>query len=78
MVVRAGQYISFIAENEGWLFDNMVQMVESELNECSHIEEPTITQVFDDPKAVLCEGLGFEHRILQLIHDLCTILNQLP
>lgn len=77
-IIRAEQYISFIADTEGWLYDNISEMVNSEFNECADMEEPCVEQVFDQFATSLQEGLEFEQRIFPLITDLCTLLNNLP
>lgn len=46
-IIRAEQYISFIAENEGVLFENISRAINDEFNECNEIEEPNLLQIFD-------------------------------
>ncbi len=77
-IVRGEQYISFIADNEGWLYNSLSDMVNNEFNECAEMEEPCIAQVFDHKAIQLDEGLSFEHRFFPLINDVCTLLNKLP
>ncbi len=77
-IIRAEQYISFVAENKGWLAENIFQIVNNEFNECTYMEEPQVIQVFNDPDAALLEGLDFEHRLFSLIDNLCSLLNDLP
>jgi len=74
--IRIDEYISFISENEGSLFDSLSQMVNDEFNEMGFVQEPTVTTVYDqsDKEA---ESLDFERRLLDMITDLCTLLNEL-
>jgi hypothetical protein len=44
-VIKAEQYISFIADNEGLLYENIARMVNDEFNECGEIQQPTILQI---------------------------------
>jgi hypothetical protein len=77
-IIRAEQYISFIANNEGLLYENIARMVNDEFNECSEMEQPTLLQIYDTENRPSKEGLDFEYRLFSLINDLCTILNNLP
>ncbi|HEY0057384.1 MAG TPA: hypothetical protein VGB63_18690 [Pedobacter sp.] len=77
-IIRAEQYISFIADTEGWLYGSIAEMVNNEFNECADMEEPCIEQVFDLSAKDLSEGLEFEQQIFPLITDLCALLNNLP
>lgn len=77
-IIRAQQYISFVAENEGTLYENIARMVNDEFNECSEMEQPTLMQVYDAQNNPSTEGLDFEYRLFPLLNDLCTLLNQIP
>ncbi len=77
-VIRAKQYISFIAENEGVLFENISRAINDEFNECSEIEEPTFLQIFDSENLYSKEKLDFEYHLFPLLIDLCTLLNETP
>lgn len=77
-IIRAEQYISFIAENEGVLFENISRAINDEFNECSEIEEPTLLQIFDSENQFSNEKLDFEYRLFPLLIDLCTLLNEIP
>ncbi len=77
--IRWEQYISFVADTKGWLFENIEQVINNEFNECDRIEEPVIRQVFNDSgKDLKTETLAFEYRLFDLLKDLCTILNDIP
>ncbi|EJL62799.1 hypothetical protein [Flavobacterium sp. CF136] len=77
-IIRAQQYISFIADNQGILYDNIERAVNDEFNECSEMEQPVLLQVYDNENIPYKEGLDFEYKIFPLINDLCTLLNQIP
>lgn len=77
-IIRAEQYISFIAENEGTLYEEIARMVNDEFNECSQMEQPSLRQVYDRQDNPCPQGLDFEYRIFPLLNDLCTLLNQIP
>jgi hypothetical protein len=77
-IIRAEQYISFIADNEGLLYENIARMVNDEFNECGEMEQPTIVQIYDTENRPSKEGLDFEYRLFATINDLCTILNNIP
>jgi hypothetical protein len=77
-IISAQQYISFVAENEGTLYENIARMVNDECNECSEMEQPTLMQVHDNQSNPSTEGLDFEYRLFPLLNDLCTLLNQIP
>ncbi|MFV8347359.1 hypothetical protein [Flavobacterium sp. ZB4P13] len=77
-IIRAQQYISFIAENEGILYENIARMVNDGFNECSEMEQPMLMQIYDTQDNPSTEGLDFEYRLFPLLNDLCTLLNQIP
>lgn len=77
-VIKAEQYISFVADNDGLLYENIVRIVNDEFNECSEIEEPTVLQIYDTENDLSNNVLDFEYRLFPLINDLCTLLNNMP
>ncbi|MFV5701716.1 hypothetical protein ACM55F_07565 [Flavobacterium sp. XS2P12] len=77
-VIRAEQYLSFIADSNGLLYGNIERMVNDEFNECSEMEQPTLLQIYDTENLPTKEGLDFEYRIFSLINDLCTLFNNTP
>lgn len=75
--IRINEYISFIAENKGSLYDNISEMVNSEFNERAFVQEPAVTRVYDGLQSN--DGnLDFERQLFAMITDLCTLLNDLP
>ncbi|MFC3336087.1 hypothetical protein [Flavobacterium palustre] len=77
-VIMAEQYISFIGENEGILFENISRTINDEFNECGEIEEPKFIQIYDTENRFSKESLDFEYRLFPLLTDLCTLLNNMP
>lgn len=77
-IIRAEQYISFIADTDGLLYENIQRVVNDEFNECSQIEEPTVLQIYDAQNKLSNSVLDFEYRLFPLVNDLCTLLNNMP
>ncbi|GLU56245.1 hypothetical protein [Dyadobacter frigoris] len=77
--IRPQQYISFIADSSGWLFEQMTEMVNNDFNECSTIQEPVIWTIYDGATTTdLTDGLNFEKRLFALIRNVCNLLNEIP
>ncbi|MBA5793486.1 hypothetical protein H1R17_09710 [Flavobacterium sp. xlx-214] len=70
------KYISFYADHKGWLNEMLIQSVNSEFQECSIIEEPTISKRFDGTD-ISNNNLCFENKLFELLQKLSNILNQL-
>lgn len=77
-IIRAEQYISFIADNDGELYDNIARVINDEFNESGEMEEPFLQQIYDSQSSPSKEGLRFEYRIFPLLNELCTLLNKIP
>lgn len=77
-VIHAQQYISFIADNDGLLYQNIERAVNDEFNECCEMEQPSILTIYDKQNSPEEIGLDFEYLIFPLISDLCTLLNEIP
>ncbi|MEO7977674.1 hypothetical protein [Flavobacterium sp.] len=77
-IIRAEQYISFIADTDGLLYENIARVINDEFNECSEIEEPTLLQIYDSQNELTHKTLDFEYRLFPLLNDLCTLLNNMP
>jgi len=77
--IRPQQYISFIADSSGWLFEQMTEMVNNDFNECSTIQDPVVWTIYDGAAVTdLTDGLNFEKRLFALIRNLCNLLNEIP
>ncbi len=69
------QYFSFNWSNEGWLDDNLMEVVNSHLQELSEAEVPCSMQYFDTPQATETHFLEFENKMLNAICDFASALN---
>ncbi|GAA5089331.1 hypothetical protein GCM10023210_14020 [Chryseobacterium ginsengisoli] len=71
------KYISFWADNEGWLAEHIEQSVNNEFGEYGDIDEPEITKRFDGKKKVEHEHgtLIFETTLFKLLDELVYLLN---
>lgn len=68
------KYISFVATTQGWLYNQLEQYVNSDLGECSAMQEPVIRRYFDgQPQEA--DSLDYECRLFPLIDELCYLLN---
>jgi hypothetical protein len=76
-VVRGGQYISFVADTKGMLFEMIADMINCEFSECAIMEQPTIVQVFGS-HATEIANLNFERGFFYLINELCSLLYDMP
>jgi hypothetical protein len=76
-VIRAEEWICFIADTKGWLYEQLEQTLNNQFQECYHVEEPKLVQVFDRTDTPI-ETLDFEYAVFELIADVCTLLNNLP
>jgi hypothetical protein len=76
--IKAEQYISFIADTDGLLYENIARVVNEEFNECPEMEEPTLLQIYDTENHSSNKALDFEYRLFPLLNDLCTLLNNMP
>lgn len=68
------KYISFVATTDGWLYNQLEQYVNSDLGECSAMQEPVIRRRFDgQPQEA--DSLNYECLLFPLINELCYLLN---
>ncbi len=73
--ISMDMYISFCAEANGNLFDNLFNTVNTHLQEFYTINEPTINKRFDGSGLSDC-NLDFENRLFALIDELIYLLNK--
>lgn len=73
-ILTMDYYISFNADGKGWLNENIIQCVNSELQEYGQIEEPRILKSFDGSN-IKANNLDFENRLFALIGELIYLLN---
>lgn len=67
------KYISFISHTKGWLYESICESINSEFNEYSAMQEPTIRKHFDG-KDVAEASLDFENRLFAILDDMCSLL----
>lgn len=72
------EYVHFIAETEGSLYDSLFEMLNSEFNEKQFTQEPVLITLYDQSLNEKNDTLDFEHGLFALINELCNILNDLP
>lgn len=73
-IVTMDRYISFCADGTGWLSDNLVETVNTELQEYTQLEEPIIIKRFNG-EDITGNSLDFENRLFNLMEELISILN---
>ncbi|WEK17947.1 MAG: hypothetical protein P0Y49_14185 [Candidatus Pedobacter colombiensis] len=74
---RADEYISFTWSESGWLFDELFEMVNSDLQENGIVDEPLQLKTFDKPGGSNYNNLDFEKRLFELLSNLSEILYNL-
>ena len=73
-IVSMDKYVSFCAEGKGLLFQTLFETVNSELQECTTMQEPIVIKKFDG-NSISNTNLDFENRLFPLIEELIYILN---
>ncbi len=74
-VVTMEKYISFFASGIGRLSDLLIEFVNNDMQDYSHIEEPVIYEPLDG-REMKDNDFEFEQRIFALINDVTTLLYQ--
>lgn len=75
-VVTMDKYISFCANGKGWLHKNLMECVNTELQEYGQAQEPVIIKRFDGSD-IADNNLDYENRLFTLMDELAYILNHL-
>ncbi|MBN9294264.1 MAG: hypothetical protein J0G96_09820 [Flavobacteriia bacterium] len=75
-IIPMDRYVSFFADSTGWLTDNLIETVNTELQEYGQMEEPIIIKRFDGGD-ISANTLEFENRLLPMLDKLAYILNNL-
>lgn len=73
-IIPMERYISFYADNDGWLADTLFETVNNQFGEYGELQEPVILKHFDG-RDIQGIDLSFENRLFDLMHDLIDILN---
>jgi len=76
--IQVTDYISFIGETAGCVYETMINMTNDDFNERSGIQDFEATVVFDKPKGKYKDELAYEEKVLAIIKELCNLLNELP
>jgi hypothetical protein len=66
------KYLSFYANDEGVLYESLIDSVNNEANECYEVDEPCIYKCFNG-SPITGDGLDFESRLFSLIEKLCSL-----
>ena len=73
-VISMDKYISFFADDRGWVYDHIIDCVNNEFNEYGDIQEPIIYKVFNGEK-VSDNTLDFEMEVFEILHNLTGLLD---
>ena len=73
-IVSMDKYVSFCADDKGLLFETLFETVNSEFQECTTMEEPTVIKKFDG-NIITNNNLDFENRLFPLIEELICIMS---
>jgi len=76
--IQVTDYISFIGETSGSVYETMINMTNDDFNERSGIQDFEATVVFDKVKGSYIDELAYEGKVMTIINELCTLLNELP
>lgn len=71
-------YISFIGETSGSVYETMKNMLNEDFNERSGTQDFEATVVFDKAKGKYKDQLGYEESVVAIINELCNLLTELP
>lgn len=75
IIVRLDQIVSFCADNQGIIFDDLFRFVNDQIADYSALEEPTI-YIPIDGREIEGNDLNFEERLFALIEDLIFQLDE--
>ncbi len=73
-IITMDKYISFWADDKGWLSQNLTDSINNEFNEYGQMEEPSIRKKFKGG-LITANSLDFESRLFPLLNELCYMLN---
>lgn len=74
-MIDIDQYLSFMWSSSDCLFDQLMDSVNAELNECNEMDMPMTIQLFDLPHKVATHDLSFETELFDLLHEISDSLN---
>ncbi|WP_158994916.1 hypothetical protein [Mucilaginibacter sp. L196] len=76
--IQVTDYISFIGETSGNVYETMINMTNDDFNERSGVQDFEATVVFDKAKGKYKDELAYEGKVIAIIDELCNLLNELP
>lgn len=72
-VISMDKYISFFADDKGWVYQNLIDCVNNEFNEYAELQEPMIFKAFNGSD-ITKNNLDFENRLFDVLIQLSTLL----
>lgn len=73
--IRPEHYLSFFWDEDDFLYDHLIEYVNSYLQECAVMDEPVAIQFFDTKQEKPLQGLVFEKALFSLLEHCYTVLN---
>lgn len=73
--IRPEYYLSFFWDEHDFLYDHLIEYVNSYLQEYTVMDEPVAIQFFDTKQETPLKGLQFENALFSLLEDCYTVLN---
>jgi hypothetical protein len=73
-IISMNKIVSFCADNNGYVFQTLLETINTEFQEYSEMEEPIVIKKFDG-RTIVNNNLYFENRLFPLIEELIYILN---
>jgi hypothetical protein len=72
-IIAMERYISFYADNKGWLAETLFESVNNQFQEYSETQEPVMIRRFDGGES-RTDDLSFETRLFDLLHDITDLI----
>ncbi len=72
-IIPMEKYISFYADNKGWLAGTIFESVNNQFQEYSETQEPALIKCFDGQE-IESKDLSFEKRLFDLLHDITDLI----
>jgi hypothetical protein len=76
--IQVTDYISFIGETSGNVYDTMMNMTNEDFNERSGVQGFEATVAFDKPCGTYKDSLDYEERVISIIDELCNLITEIP
>ncbi|MDO5615550.1 MAG: hypothetical protein Q4G16_05125 [Cruoricaptor ignavus] len=74
--ITMDRYIGFVATAEDWISERIIEILNSEFNECGGIDEPTICRNFTKNYKKDTRNFDFENRLFESISDIYRLLTK--